>query len=101
MKKKATKQDGPPKDFGKDQPEPHIRYPTSDELRTFSARCNALGEAVKSRAGYMGVAAVRSAIDLDYLSRLIDADPVKNIGQWQLVITAAVPKKPKATRRQK
>ena len=43
----------------------------------------------------MGVAAFRAAMDLDYLARLIDADPVKHIGQWQVVVTLAKPKKSK------
>lgn len=76
-------------------PEFNVRYPTADELRAFSARCNALGEAVKTRQGFMGTAAVRSAIDLDYLARLVDADPVKNVGQWTLVITPVKSKKRK------
>jgi hypothetical protein len=71
-----------------------VEYPTAEELRAFSARCNALGDAVKSSRGFMGVAAVRAAIDLDYLARIVDADPVKQLGQWQLVIQATVPEKP-------
>lgn len=90
----------PPPDFGKDQPKPHITYPTADELRAFSERCNALCEAVKTRQGFMGVAAFRCAIDMDYLARIIDADPVKNVGQWQVVIKATLPK-PKAKRKKK
>lgn len=81
-------------------PEPHVRFPTADELREFSARCNALGDAVRTKHGFMGTAAIRAAIDLDYLSRLVDAEPVKHIGQWQVVIRAVAPKKT-AKRRKK
>ena len=76
-------------------PQMSVTYPTADELRAFGARCNALGDAVKAKQGFLGVAAVRCAIDLDYLSRLVDANPVKNIGQWDVVITAAKPQKSK------
>jgi len=67
-------------------PELSVRYPTAEELREWSARCTALGDAVKAGRGFMGTAAIRAAIDMDYLARLIDADPVKNIGQWNIVI---------------
>ena len=76
-------------------PEMAVKYPTSEEIRALGSRCQALSESVKQRAGFMGVAAFRAAMDLDYLARLIDADPVKHIGQWQVVVTLAKPKKSK------
>ena len=74
-------------------PQPTVKYPTADELRAFGKRCEALGESAKTTKGFMGVAAVRAAIDLDYLARLVDADPVKHVGQWTVVIHASKPKK--------
>ena len=80
------------------EPKMHVEYPTTEECRAFSARLNSMGEAIRGSQGFMGTAAVRAAIDLDYLSRLIEADPVKHIGQWQVVITAAKPKKKRKSR---
>ena len=76
-------------------PEMSVKYPTAGEVQAFSDRLRLLYEAIKRDNGFKSVAAFRAAIDLDYLARLIEADPVKNIGQWQLVIKVDAPKKSK------
>ena len=79
-----------------EKPQLTVEYPTAEECRLLSARLSSMGDAIKGSQGFMGTAAYRAALDLDYLSRLIDANPVKQIGQWTVLIKEAKLRKKKA-----
>lgn len=69
------------------------KAPKADDLAALSKQLAAFGEQIRNSAGFIGVAATRAAIDLDYLSRLLNERPISGAGTWQVVIKERKAKK--------